>query len=306
MSAASCSGTQAARDRRRRRSSSQLLDARAPSAGSSNSARIVPALRRMSSNVARVLGAGTRSRRGSRRRRTPRASCAPRGARRARAARLRRRSRPAAPAGPTPCRGSSCRRCPSPGRCRRTMSRTDRRAVADVGEDVAAPRRGSPRGWPPWSARACRPGGAGRVTRRPLAAAGAGACAAGPAGEAGRAARARRRAARSLSRSRGSRRSRPGSCGAWRPRSACASRPGRRRMSARSSAAGGSAYSPAQVVGDPLPLRLGQRHDRPERLQQPDEGQVGDGPGGRRGGTARCGCRAPTTKSSSKNGNVIL
>ena len=101
-----------------------------------------------------------------------------------------------------------------------------------------------------------------------------------------RAPAARRPCARARDRA-GSRRSRPGSCGAWRRRSACASPPRRRAMSARISARGGQrVLARAGRSATQLALRLGQRHDRAERLQQPDEEDVRRCPGGRRGGTA--------------------
>ena len=46
-------------------------------------------------------------------------------------------------------------------------------------------------------------------------------------------------------------------------------------MSASSSARGGQRVAAGQVVADPLRLRLGERHRRPQRLQQGDEVQAG-------------------------------
>ena len=46
-----------------------------------------------------------------------------------------------------------------------------------------------------------------------------------------------------------------------------------RRAAARGAV--GQQVLAAEVVGDPLPLRLGERHDRAERLEQPDEQDVG-------------------------------
>jgi hypothetical protein len=67
----------------------------------------------------------------------------------------------------------------------------------------------------------------------------------------------------------------------------------------------GQVVLPAQQLGDPRPLRLRQRHDRPERLQQPDEEHVGDVRvvTRRKSSTRLSGA---LRKSGSKNGQVIL
>ena len=65
-----------------------------------------------------------------------------------------RRSRPPAPAAPTPCRGSSCRRCRWPRSVSRTMCA--RRGAVAMSLNTRRAATGSPRGWPPSCARACR------------------------------------------------------------------------------------------------------------------------------------------------------
>ena len=122
----------------------QLVDARRPSAGSSNSVADRARVAAHERDRLRVLGeerevgAEAVVDEALERRRA-------RAARRARARAPRRRSRRRARGAPTPCRGSSCRTCPSPGRCggrcrarapRRSRSRAN--TLARRGEDRRA------------------------------------------------------------------------------------------------------------------------------------------------------------------------